>query len=229
MPSSVPVVAIDGPTGSGKGTVSRGLARRLRWNLLDSGALYRLVALAAERQGCGLDDGAALADIARHMNVRFSAARDDEQIFLEGEDITAALRTEERGREASRVAALPEVRAALLDRQRGFAQPPGLIADGRDMGSVVFPAAQLKVFLTADPQERAERRYKQLREKGISVSLATLSREIVERDQRDANRPIAPLRPAGDARMLDSTRLSAEQVIEQVLDWLRALGVPNDF
>ena len=229
MAVGVPVVAIDGPTGSGKGTVSRGLARRLGWNLLDSGALYRLVALAAERQGVDLDDAVALADVAEHMNVRFSAALDDEVIFLEGEDITAALRTEDRGRQASRVGALPPVRAALLERQRGFAQPPGLIADGRDMGSVVFPAAQLKVFLTADPEERAARRYKQLREKGISVSLATLSRDIVERDQRDANRSIAPLRPAGDARVLDSTGLSVEQVIEQILVWLRELGLTDDF
>jgi len=223
--AGVLVVAIDGPTGSGKGTVSRGLARRLGWNLLDSGALYRLVALAAERRGADLDDAQALADIARGMNVEFSAAGDDEAIFLEGAEIAAALRTEDRGRQASQVGALAPVRAALLERQRGFAQAPGLVADGRDMGSVVFPAAQLKVFLTADPQERAARRYKQLREKGISVSLATLSREIVERDQRDANRPIAPLRPAGDARVLDSTRLSAEQVIEQILVWLRELGL----
>jgi CMP/dCMP kinase len=228
MPQSVPVVAIDGPTGSGKGTVSRGLARRLGWNLLDSGALYRLVALAAERLGADFDDADALAEVAATMNVRFSAARDDEAIFLEGEEITAALRTEERGRQASRVGALPQVRAALLERQRRFARAPGLIADGRDMGSVVFPDAELKVFLTADPDVRAARRYKQLREKGISVSLATLSREILERDQRDASRPIAPLRPAGDARVLDSTGLSAERVIEQILIWLRDLGLTDD-
>ena len=221
MAAGVPVVAIDGPTGSGKGTVSRGVARRLGWNLLDSGALYRLVALAAERKGVDLDDAVALADIAEHMDVRFSAALDDEVILLEGEEITGAIRTEDRGRQASRVGALPQVRAALLERQRRFAQPPGLIADGRDMGSVVFPAAQLKVFLTADPEERAARRYKQLREKGINVSLATLSRDIVERDRRDANRPIAPLRPASDACVLDSTGLSVEQVIEQILVWLR--------
>jgi len=227
MPA-IPVITIDGPTGSGKGTVSRGLARRLRWNLLDSGALYRLVALAADRGGIGLDDPNALEGVAERMHVSFSAAGDDEAIFLEGEDITADLRTEERGRQASCVGALPSVRAALLERQRRFAEAPGLVADGRDMGTVVFPDAGLKVFLTAAPEERARRRYKQLREKGINVSLAALSREIVERDQRDANRPIAPLRPAADARVLDSTGLTAEQVIDQILVWLREAGLTED-
>ena len=225
MTAPVPVIAIDGPTGSGKGTVSRGLARQLSWHLLDSGALYRLVALAARRRGVSLEDVAGLVDAAESMDVVFSAAGNEERIALEGEDVTGELRTEEAGADASRVATIPEVRAALLERQRGFARSPGLVADGRDMGSVVFPEAVLKVFLTAAPEERAVRRYKQLSEKGIDVSLATLSREIVERDQRDADRPVAPLRPAADARVLDSTGLTAEQVIATVLRWADDAGV----
>ncbi|HSG63417.1 MAG TPA: (d)CMP kinase [Gammaproteobacteria bacterium] len=221
MSSAVPVLAIDGPTGSGKGTVSRGVARLLGWHLLDSGALYRLVALAAERRGVDLEDAEALARIAVDLDVRFAAAGQQETVYLDGEDVTEALRTEHAGRDASRAGAHPPVREALLARQRGFAQPPGLVADGRDMGTVVFPDALLKVFLTAEPAERAARRHKQLREKGISVSLASLSREIVERDRRDATRPIAPLQPAGDARVLDSTRLSAEQVIDRIMAWLQ--------
>lgn len=227
MSTDVPVIAIDGPTSAGKGTVSRELARRLGWALLDSGALYRLVALAAGRAGVSDSDTEDLARIARGMDVRFSPAADDEEIWLDGENVAAELRTEEVGRGASGVAALPEVRRALLERQRGFARPPGLVADGRDMGSAVFPQAALKVFLTADPDERAERRYNQLREKGIDVSLASLSREIVERDQRDSSRPIAPLRPAGDARVLDSTGLTVEQVVEQVLAWVCELGLAD--
>jgi len=225
MTAGVPVIAIDGPTGSGKGTVSRGLARRLSWHLLDSGALYRLVALAARHRGVSLDDVAGLVSVAETMAVQFSAASDVEQIMLEGQDVTLALRTENAGMDASRVGAIPEVRAVLLERQRGFAQAPGLIADGRDMGSVVFPQSALKVFLTAAPQERALRRYKQLSEKGIDVSLAALSREIVERDQRDASRLVAPLRPAADARVLDSTGLTVEQVIETVLRWVDEAGL----
>ena len=215
MAPTAPVIAIDGPTGSGKGTISRALARRLGWSLLDSGALYRLVALAAARAGVLAEDTGALVQIARDMDIRFSAASQDEQIWLDGVEVSAALRTEEAGRGASQVAVLPDVRQALLERQRGFAVPPGLVADGRDMGTVVFPEAALKVFLTADPNERAERRYKQLREKGIDVSLAALSREIVERDRRDSGRPVAPLRPAADARVLDSTGLTAEETTEQ--------------
>ncbi len=227
MTAQAPVVAIDGPTGSGKGTVSRGLARRLNWHLLDSGALYRLVALAARRRGVSLEDVAGLVSVAETMAVAFSAAGDEELITLGGHDVTLALRTEDAGMDASRVGAIPEVRAALLERQRGFARAPGLIADGRDMGSVVFPQSVLKVFLTAAPEERAKRRYKQLSEKGIDVSLAALSREIVERDQRDANRSIAPLRPAADARVLDSTGLTAEQVIDTVLKWVDEAGLAS--
>lgn len=225
MTTRVPVIAIDGPTGSGKGTVSRGLARRLNWHLLDSGALYRLVALAARREAVSLEDVPGLVGVAETMDVAFSAAGDEEQIMLEGQDVTLSLRTEEAGMDASTVGAIPEVRSALLARQRGFARAPGLVADGRDMGSVVFPESELKVFLTAAPEERAARRYKQLSEKGIDVSLAALSREIVERDRRDANRPIAPLRPADDARVLDSTGLTAEQVIETVLRWVDEAGL----
>lgn len=225
MAPAVPVIAIDGPTGSGKGTISRALARRLGWSLLDSGALYRLVALAAAGAGVSFEDTAALVHIAQEMDIRFSAASQDEQIWLDGVEVSAALRTEEAGRGASRVAVLAEVREALLERQRGLAVAPGLVADGRDMGTVVFPEAALKVFLTADPNERAERRYKQLREKGIDVSLAALSREIIERDRRDASRPVAPLRPAADARVLDSTGLTVEQVIETVLRWVDDAGL----
>ena len=225
MLPAAPVIAIDGPTGSGKGTISRALARRLGWSLLDSGALYRLVALAAARAGVVAEDTAALVKIARDMDIRFSAASQDEQIWLDGVEVSAALRTEEAGRGASQVAVLADVRQALLERQRGFAVPPGLVADGRDMGTVVFPEAALKVFLTADPNERAERRYKQLREKGIDVSLAALSREIVERDRRDSSRPVAPLCPAADARVLDSTGLTAEETTERVLAWVRELGL----
>lgn len=227
MASAAPVIAIDGPTGSGKGTISRALARRLGWSLLDSGALYRLVALASARAGVAPENTAALVQIARDMDIRFSAASQDEQIWLDGVDVSAAIRTEEAGRGASRVAVLAEVRQALLERQRGFAMPPGLVADGRDMGTVVFPEAALKVFLTADPNERAERRYKQLREKGIDVSLAALSREIVERDRRDSSRPVAPLRPAADARVLDSTGLTVEETTERVLAWVRELGLAD--
>ena len=219
----VPVIAIDGPTGSGKGTVSRGLARKLGWNLLDSGALYRLVALVAAEESVPLNDPEALADAATTMAVEFSCAEDSEQVFLAGHDVTAHLRTEEHGAAASKVAALPAVRAALLERQRGFAVAPGLVADGRDMGSVVFPDAALKVFLTATPEERAERRHNQLKEKGINVSLPALSREIAERDERDANRKVAPLKAAGGARILDSTGMTPELVIERVRVWLAAL------
>jgi cytidylate kinase len=222
---TVPIVAIDGPTGSGKGTVSRELARRTGWHLLDSGALYRLVALAAERRGVSLEDPQVLARVAGDMDFRFAATTDAERVYLDGEDVTAGIRTEPRGRDASIVGAMPAVRAVLLGRQRDFARPPGLVADGRDMGSVVFPRARLKVFLTAEPGERARRRYKQLKEKGIDVSLAGLSREIIERDKRDAGRRIAPLQPAADARVLDSTGLTANEVVERLLSWLREGGV----
>lgn len=220
MDNSVPVIAIDGPSGSGKGTIARGLARRLGWNLLDSGALYRLVALVATERSVALDNAEELAEAAATMDVEFSSANDSERILLSGRDVTRQLRTEEVGATASVVAALPRVREALLDRQRAFARQPGLIADGRDMGSMVFPQATLKVFLTATPEERARRRHNQLKEKGIDVSLPALSREIAERDARDANRKVAPLRTAEGAHILDTTGMTPTEVVEQVVTWL---------
>ena len=224
MVSPAPVIAIDGPTGSGKGTISRELARTLGWHLLDSGALYRLVALVAAEEGIMIDDSEHLAEAAASMNIDFSSAGGDEQIFLRGKDVTALLRTEEHGAAASQVAAQPPVRTVLLERQRAFAQAPGLVADGRDMGSVVFPDALLKVFLTASPTERARRRHNQLKEKGIDVSLPALSREIAERDERDSKRRVAPLKPADGARILDSTGMTPDQVVERVRSWLEAAG-----
>ncbi len=222
--SEVPVIAIDGPSGSGKGTIARRVAHELGWALLDSGALYRLVALAAQQRGVALDDAGALAQLAARLDVRFgSDARGDEQIWLAEEDVTASIRTEECGAGASAVAALKPVRSALLDLQRGFRRAPGLVADGRDMGTHVFTDASLKVFLTASPRERAERRHKQLKDKGIDVSLAALSRDIEERDRRDSERSVAPLRPAEDARILDSSGKSIEDVTQTVLDWMSEL------
>ena len=213
-----PVVTIDGPSGSGKGTVSRMLARRIGWHLLDSGALYRLVALAGALAGLKSDDVAAHARLAREMQVRFSAdGRDQERIELDGSDVTAAIRSEAAGAGASRVAAWPAVREALLHRQRAFAQSPGLVADGRDMGTVVFTDAALKIFLTASPEERARRRYNQLKEKDSGVSLAALSLEIAERDRRDSTRSVAPLVPAADAIVLDSTAMTALEVVDDVM------------
>jgi cytidylate kinase len=220
------VLTVDGPSGSGKGTISRRAASRLGWHLLDSGALYRLVGLAAARRRVSLDDGDGLAALATAMRVRFDA--DAERVELEGADVTAELRTEVAGEAASRVAAIRAVRAALLERQRDFARPPGLVADGRDMGTIVFPAATLKVFLTASAEERAARRHKQLSEKGIDVSLPDLSRDIAQRDARDASRSVAPLKPAPDARVIDSTRLTPEEVIARILKWLEEVGIqPN--
>lgn len=215
---SVPVIAIDGPSGSGKGTVARRVAQQLGWHLLDSGALYRLVALAGLARGLQGDDQAGHGALARTLDARFEVdAGGEERILLEGENVTGRLRTESTGAEASRVAAMPAVRSGLLVRQHGFAIPPGLVADGRDMGTVVFPGAEVKVFLTASAEERALRRYKQLKEKGLTVNLAALSQEILERDRRDSSRPVAPLRPAQDALVIDSTGLTVEQVVDKVL------------
>lgn len=213
----VTVITIDGPTSSGKGTISRTVAARLRWHLLDSGALYRLVALAGKQLGLEPDNIQGHAAAARTLDADFGAVQDEEQIWLAGQDVTAVVRTAEAGMGASRVAAWPEVRNALLERQRRFAREPGLVADGRDMGTVVFPDAPLKVFLTATPEERARRRYKQLKDKGSDVSLAALSREIAERDLRDSTRAVAPLRPAPDAHVIDSTHLLIQDVVDQVL------------
>ena len=222
--SDIPVIAIDGPSGSGKGTSARCVADTLGWHLLDSGALYRLVALAAQQNGVALDDVGALSQLAARLDVRFgSDERGEEQIWLAGEDVTALIRTEEGGAGASAVAALKPVRSALLGLQRGFRRAPGLVADGRDMGTHVFTDAGLKVFLTASPQERAVRRHKQLKDKGIDVSLAAVSTDIEERDRRDSERSVAPLRPAEDARILDSSGKSIEDVTETVLDWMSEL------
>jgi cytidylate kinase len=228
MTDAAPVVTIDGPSGSGKGTVSRRLAARLGWHLLDSGALYRLVALACEDSGVELSDETSAAAVAGMMTIAFGRSGNPDGIFLEGRDVTDLLRTESCGQAASRVARLSAVRAVLLERQRGFARLPGLVADGRDMGTVVFPAAVLKVFLTASAEERAMRRHKQLNEKGIDVSLPDLSKEISQRDLRDASRPVAPLRPAKDARVVDSTGLTPDEVVARMLGWLSAAGVDRD-
>jgi CMP/dCMP kinase len=215
-------MTIDGPSGSGKGTVSRAAARALGWALLDSGALYRLVALAGRRAAHSLDDGPALARLAQDIDIRFGSRDSDEEIvWLDGKDVTGAIRTEEAGNDASKVAALPAVRAALLERQRRFAVPPGLVADGRDMGTVVFPEAEVKIFLTASSAERAARRHKQLKEKGVAANLAALSLEIAERDQRDMNRAVAPLVPSADAVLLDTTGISVDAVVGRVLEVAR--------
>jgi len=221
--SPVAVLAVDGPSGSGKGTVCRMLSTRLGWHLLDSGALYRLTAVAGSRAGLDADDRAGHAAVAIRMAVVFAVtAQGDERIMLDGQEVTGLVRAEQTGQGASRVAAWSEVRAALLARQRSFAEPPGLVADGRDMGTVVFPAAPLKIFLTATPDERARRRYNQLKDKGSAVSLATLSREIAERDLRDSTRSVAPLRPASDALVIDSTGVAVEAIIERVIELGRA-------
>ncbi|MGI9225279.1 MAG: (d)CMP kinase [Woeseiaceae bacterium] len=222
--SQIPVIAVDGPSGSGKGTIARRVAATLGWHLLDSGALYRLVALAAARRGVPLDDAGALARLAADLDVRFSTdGIGGELVWLDGDPVRNELRTEEAGKGASTVAALPPVRDALLTLQRSFRKPPGLVADGRDMGTHVFPDATLKVFLTASAEERARRRHKQLNDKGIDVSLAALSRDIEDRDRRDTERLVAPLRPAEDARILDSSGKSIESVVNTVLDWGKEL------
>jgi len=214
---SVPVVTIDGPSGAGKGTVSRQLAERLGWHLLDSGALYRLVALAGLKARLAPGDEAGHVRLAGNLDPQFGLRRDgSERILLAGEDVTAALRSEQTGAGASRVAAWPALRAALLRRQHAFARPPGLVADGRDMGTVVFPGAPLKIFLSATAEERALRRYNQLKGKDSAVNLAALSREIAARDRQDASRPVAPLVPAGDAVIIDSTPLTVAQVVDAV-------------
>jgi len=224
--SNVPIVTIDGPSGSGKGTISRIVAARVGWHLLDSGALYRLVALAGVRKHADPDDVESHVALARAMRVEFGAdTYGDERVLLDGDNVTRQIRTEEAGAGASRVAAWPAVRAALVDRQKAFATPPGLVADGRDMGTVIFPGAPLKVFLTASAEERAKRRHKQLIEKGSAASLAALSREIAERDLRDSTRQVAPLKPAPDAQLLDSTGLSIEAVVERVLSLGRERGL----
>jgi cytidylate kinase len=224
MSTLAPVITIDGPSGSGKGTIAGLVARQLGWCLLDSGALYRLLAFAAANHGVDLTNEEALKLLAAHLDVQFVAAGEGrgQQIILEGEDVTDAIRNERVGAGASQVAALPAVREALLQRQQAFREAPGLVADGRDMGTVVFPDAPLKVFLTASADERARRRYLQLKSmqlkgSGDDVSLSSLLEEIRARDERDTQRAVAPLKPAADAIQLDSTELSIEQVLERIL------------
>ena len=207
------IITIDGPSGSGKGTIAERVAKRLGWRMLDSGAIYRVLGLLAERAGIGNENEGKLAELAKTMPLSFASGK----VFLNAEDVTAAIRTETAGNAASKIAVVPEVRAALLEWQRNYAQAPGLVADGRDMGTVVFPAAQLKIFLTASPEERAARRYKQLKEKGLDVNLADLAEEIRERDERDRKRKVAPLVPADSAIQLDTTQLTIEQVTDLVL------------
>lgn len=217
--SGIPVITIDGPVGSGKGTIAQKLAARLDFNLLDSGALYRVVALAASRTGVAEDDEAALVALAADLHVRFRPATAPDEppdVLLDGEDVTRTVRSNEMGEAASRVSPLPGVREALRGLQRSFRELPGLVADGRDMGTVVFTDAQLKIYLTASAEARAERRYNQLKDKDISVSLQRLLASIRERDERDTKRPVAPLRPAEDALVLDSTELG----VDEVLDWI---------
>jgi len=219
-----PVIAIDGPSGSGKGTIARRVADVLGFHLLDSGALYRLTAMAADNRSISLDDAVAVAEIARMLDVQFDSDEDgSERIWLASQDVTGEVLKESTGAGASIVAAHPAVRDALLERQRAFQRAPGLVADGRDMGTHVFTSAVLKIFLTASAEERAKRRYKQLKDKGMDVSLAALSRDIEDRDRRDAERSVAPLRPAADARILDSSGQSIEAVTQTVLDLVAEL------
>lgn len=212
------VITVDGPSGSGKGTIAGLLATQLQWHLLDSGALYRVLALAAQKHNVALNNEAALEKLASALDVQFIVDSDNKQrVILENVDVTDAIRNETIGAHASIVAALPAVRSGLLRRQQDFRQPPGLIADGRDMGTVVFTDAPLKVFLTASAEERARRRYLQLKDKGETVTLTCLLEEIRARDERDTNRAIAPLKPAEDAIILDSTTMTIEQVLERIL------------
>ena len=213
---SIPVITIDGPGGSGKGTIAMRLARHLGWHFLDSGALYRIVAVAAMERAIEADNEQALGELAGHLDVSFSFTDDEVEILLDGNRITGKLRSEEAGVFASKIAIIPAVRAALVQRQRAFRKFPGLVADGRDMGTVIFPDAKLKIFLTASARARADRRYKQLKEKGESVNLTRLFRDIEKRDERDMSRSISPLTPAEDAQLIDSTEMSIEMVLEEI-------------
>ncbi len=214
--TEAPVLTIDGPSGAGKGTVSRLVARRLGWRFLDSGAIYRALAWAARRRGVDLNDADAVARVAGEMELEF-ICDDDVKVLVDGEDVTDRLQTEECGRIASKIAAYPQVRRALLDKQRAFRRPPGLVADGRDMGTVVFPDAPYKVFLTASAEERARRRYLQLKAQGLDVNLDQIIKDLEERDRRDREREESPLVPAKDAVVIDSSDLSIDEVVDRVL------------
>lgn len=215
------MITIDGPSGSGKGTVSARVANALGWHILDSGALYRLTGYAVDKSGISFNNPLQAAEIASNLDVTFGPRR----TVLQGEDVTLAIRTEQAGNNASKVAAMPEVRAALLDWQRNAARPPGLVADGRDMGTTVFPSAALKVFLTASAEERAKRRYKQLKEKGITSNIADLAAEIRERDERDSSRSASPLVPAEGALIIDSTSMTIDEVVEKILQAAQERGL----
>ncbi|NLS11484.1 (d)CMP kinase [Vibrio sp. SM6] len=222
MSAKTLVVTVDGPSGAGKGTLCMLLAKKLGFQLLDSGAIYRVLALAALHHGVDLDSEEALVPLATHLDVQFVAEGDLVKVILEGEDVSGELRKEQTGMAASKIAAFPRVREALLRRQRAFEVAPGLVADGRDMGTVVFPSAQVKIFLDASAEERAQRRLKQLQEKGLDVRFVDLLSEIQERDDRDRNRPVAPLRPAEDALVLDSTSMSIDEVVEKAMNYIES-------
>ncbi len=220
MQESVPVITIDGPSGAGKGTVARIVAEQLGWHLLDSGAIYRVLAVATQHHHVSLDDEEPLIPMAAHLDVQFEiSSQGESKVILEGEDVTNTIRTEDIGSLASKVAAFPRVREALLRRQRAFSVTPGLVADGRDMGTVVFAQAPVKVFLTASAEERAERRFNQLKEKGFDVKIGRLLDDIRQRDERDRNRAVAPLVPAEGALIVDSTDLSIDEVVNKVLSF----------
>ncbi len=224
MASVTPILTIDGPSGSGKGTIARAVADELGWHLLDSGALYRAVGYAAGMAGLDLSDAEAVTRCAQALKIRFRDPKDggETRVIVNGHDATDELRTETAGAAASAIAAIPSVRQALVDLQLSFRMPPGLVADGRDMGTVIFPDARYKVFLTASASERAKRRYKQLKGKGLDVTLASLLHEIEARDARDASRAVAPLKPASDAVLVDTTGMSIEQVVTKVLSLLHS-------
>jgi len=218
----IPIVTIDGPSGSGKGTIAQLLADELGWHLLDSGALYRVLAYAAQQQDISIEsESEPLISLAAHLPVSFSTVDGETHAMLDNQTVEAHIRTETAGNAASRVAAMPAVREALLRRQHDFVQTPGLVADGRDMGTTVFPKASARIFLTASVEDRAQRRHNQLKEKGIDANFRALSKEIAERDERDANRTASPLRPADDALLLDSSGLTIEQVLQKAKDFLR--------
>lgn len=220
MQESIPVITIDGPSGAGKGTVARIVAEQLGWHLLDSGAIYRVLAVAAQHHQIGVDDEESLLPVASYLDVQFQICSEgDGKVILEGEDVSNAIRTEEIGALASKVAAFPRVREALLRRQRAFKVSPGLVADGRDMGTVVFSDAPIKVFLTASAEERAQRRFNQLNEKGFNVKIGRLLDDIRLRDERDQNRKVAPLVPAEGALIIDSTELSIDEVVGKILSF----------